>query len=75
MAMPRDVQAGVPQTPGVYLCLFADDTCIYVTDCKEGYVLRKLQRGLSTIETWCEHWNIKINEYKTPSTFLIDLGP
>jgi hypothetical protein len=32
-----------PQTPGVYLGLFADDTCIYATDHKEGYVLRKLK--------------------------------
>jgi hypothetical protein len=24
-----------PQTPGVYLGLFADDTCIYATDCKK----------------------------------------
>jgi hypothetical protein len=32
-----------PQTPGVYLGLFADDTCMYVTGRKEGYVLRKLQ--------------------------------
>jgi hypothetical protein len=54
-----------PQTSGVYLGLFADDTCKYATDRKEGYVLRKLQRGLSAIETWCERWNIKI----------IDLGP
>jgi hypothetical protein len=43
-----------------YLGLFADDTYIYATDRKEGYVLRKLQRGLSAIETWCERWNIKI---------------
>jgi hypothetical protein len=41
--------------------LFADDTCIYATDRKEDYVLRKLQRGLSTIKTWCERRNIKIN--------------
>jgi hypothetical protein len=39
------------QTPGVYLGLFADDTCIYGTDYKEGYVLRKLQRGISAVET------------------------
>jgi hypothetical protein len=32
---------------------------------KEGYILRKLQRGLSAIEMWCECWNIKINEDKT----------
>jgi hypothetical protein len=40
----------MPQTPGVYLSLVADDTCIYVPDHKECYVLRKLQRGVSAIE-------------------------
>jgi hypothetical protein len=51
-----------PRTPGVYLGLFADDNCIYATDRKEGYVLRKLQRGLSANETSCERRNIKIKE-------------
>jgi hypothetical protein len=50
------------QTHGVHLALFADDTCLYATDRKEGFVVRKLQRGLSLMETWCERWNIKINE-------------
>jgi hypothetical protein len=65
---PRVMQAEVPQgsvlslTPGAYLGLFASDTCIYAKFHREGYVLRKLQRGLSTPETWCERWNIKINE-------------
>jgi hypothetical protein len=54
----------IPQTPGVYLALFAEDTCLYATERKEGYVLRKLQRGLDAIKTWCERWNIKINEDK-----------
>jgi hypothetical protein len=49
----------VPQSPGVHLALFADGTCIYCTDRKEGYVLRKLQRGLTSVESWCERWNIK----------------
>jgi hypothetical protein len=31
-----------PQTSGVNLALFADDTCPYATDRKEGYVLRKI---------------------------------
>jgi hypothetical protein len=39
-----------PQTPGAYLALFADDTCLYATDRKEGFVVRKLQRGLSSME-------------------------
>jgi hypothetical protein len=52
-----------PKTPGVYLGLFADDTCTYATDRSEGFVLRKLQRGLGAIETH-ERWNIKINKEK-----------
>jgi retron-type reverse transcriptase len=36
-----------PQTTGVYVALFTDDTCLYATDRKEGFVVRKLQRGLS----------------------------
>jgi hypothetical protein len=47
-----------PRTPGVHLELFADDTCIYATDSKESYVLRKLQRGINAMEEWCEKWNI-----------------
>jgi hypothetical protein len=54
-----------PQKSGVHLALFADDTCIYCTDRKEGYVLRKLQRGLTSTESWCERWNIKIDEDET----------
>jgi hypothetical protein len=34
-------------TPGVYLALFAGDTLLYATVRKEGFVIRKLQRGLS----------------------------
>jgi hypothetical protein len=43
---------------------------IYVTDCKEGFVIRKLQRGLSSMETWHVRWNIKINEDQTRDLFL-----
>jgi hypothetical protein len=45
-----------PQTHGVHLALFADDTCLYATDRKEGFIVRKLQRGLTSMETWCERW-------------------
>jgi hypothetical protein len=31
---------------------------------KKGYALRKLQRGLSSIETCCKSSNIKINGHK-----------
>jgi hypothetical protein len=51
-----------PQTSGVYLALFAEDTFLYATDHKEDFVFSKLQRGLSSMETWCERWNVEINE-------------
>jgi len=64
-----------PQTSGVYLALSTDDTYttyIYIctTNSKEGYDLRKLQRGLTSTESWCEHWNVKINEDKTQKIYL-----
>jgi len=60
----------VPQTPGTQLALFADDTCIYATDRKEGFTITKLQRGLTAMEAWCERWNIKINEDKTQAIYF-----
>jgi hypothetical protein len=65
MYTPREMKTGVlyptlysiyindnlSATPGVYLAFFADDACTYATDCKDGYVLTKLQRGLNSIET------------------------
>jgi hypothetical protein len=59
-----------PQTPGIYLALFGDDTYLYATDRKEGFVVRKLQRDLSSMETWCERWNIKINKDKTQGIYF-----
>jgi hypothetical protein len=44
---------------------------VYICDRpQKSYVLRKPQRGLSAIETWCEHWNSVRS-----STVLIDSGP
>jgi hypothetical protein len=43
-----------PQTIGVNLAFFADDTCPYTTERKEGYVFRKVQRGLNSMLAWCE---------------------
>jgi hypothetical protein len=81
MSMPKKMRAGVPQgsvlsptlynmyineasqTHGVYLALFADDACLYATDRKEGFVI-------SSMETWCESWNIKINKDKTQGIYF-----
>jgi hypothetical protein len=54
-------QFNLPNELSIYLAIFAEDTCIYIKDCKEGYVLRGLQHGLNSIEPSCNLWNIKIN--------------
>jgi hypothetical protein len=66
----KNIKAGVPQgsvlsptlynlyitqTIGVNLALFTDDTSLYATERKEGYVLRKLQHGLNSMAAWCKH--------------------
>jgi hypothetical protein len=38
-----------PETTGCNLALFADDICLYATYRMEDYILRKLQRGLSSM--------------------------
>jgi hypothetical protein len=64
------------QTIGVNFALFADDACLHATERKEGYGLRKLQRGLKSMAAWCERWNIKINEENTRATYFYNqIGP
>jgi hypothetical protein len=38
-----------PQTHGVHLALFADDTCLFESDRKRGFIVRKLQPGFSSM--------------------------
>jgi hypothetical protein len=54
----------------VKLALLSEDTCLYATDHKEAYVLRKIQRGLDSMAAWCKCWNIKINEDKTRAIYF-----
>jgi hypothetical protein len=50
--------------------LFAVDTYIYVTEKHERRVFCKLQRGLTAVKSWCERWNIKIDEGKTQAIYF-----
>jgi hypothetical protein len=59
-----------PQTIGVNLALFANDTCLYATESREGYILRKVQCFLNSMSTWCERWHIKINEDKNQAVYF-----
>jgi hypothetical protein len=68
ISMPRERQAGVPQ--GSVLSPTLYNLHINYTPQKEGFTVRKLQRGLSSMEAWCERWNIKINEDKTQGIYF-----
>jgi hypothetical protein len=59
-----------PATPGTHLALFEDDTCSYATEKHQCRVLCKLQRGLTAANSWCERWNVKINEGKTEAIYF-----
>ena len=58
------------QTTSTQLAVFANDACIYATNRKEGFTIRKLQRGRTATEAWCELWNIKINEDKISAIYF-----
>jgi hypothetical protein len=57
------------QTLRVSLGLIVNDACVYATDRKESYILRKLQRGLRVVETRCELFNMKMNEDEIQDTY------
>jgi hypothetical protein len=60
----------IPQGIGVNLSLFTDDTCLYATERKEDYVLRKSQRGLYSMTLWCMRWNINMNAEKNRAIYF-----
>jgi hypothetical protein len=45
---------GATVAPGTHLAPFVDNACIYATQKHECYVLCKLQRGLTAVNSWCE---------------------
>jgi hypothetical protein len=85
MSTPREMEAGVPQgsvlSPTPFTMHINDappnrrspfnPLCRrHLSICKEGFIFRKLQRGLSLMEAWCERWNIKLNEDKTQAIYF-----
>jgi hypothetical protein len=68
----QSVYKWCPLNPDVYLTLFADDAFMYATD-REDFVIRKLQRGLNSCESWCERWNIKVIEDKRQAMCFINV--
>jgi hypothetical protein len=60
----------VPAATGIHLALLAYDKCVYATEKHERRVLNKLQRRLTAVGSWCQRWNIKINEGKTQAIYF-----
>jgi len=61
------------QIPGVYLVILSmihTHTHTHKTARSERYVIRKLQRGLSLLESRCKRWSTKINEDKTQTIYF-----
>jgi hypothetical protein len=50
--------------------LFADDTCICASEKHECFVLCKLQRGLTSVNSWYKPWNVKINDAKYQAIYF-----
>jgi hypothetical protein len=40
------------------------------TNSKEGFIVRKFRRNLSSMEICCERWNFKINKNEAQGTYL-----
>jgi hypothetical protein len=70
---PNNVQSiyewclAVPRTR---LALFAEETCIYVTEKHGRHVLCNLQRGLTAVKSWCERRNISTDEGITQTHYF-----
>jgi hypothetical protein len=60
----------VPTAPGTHFPLFADDTCIYVTKKHELHIVCQVQRCLTAMNSWCDRWNININEGETQAIYF-----
>jgi hypothetical protein len=71
---PQGVTQGFVLYPTLHSIL-TYDTCFLSTSLLyqyiwNSYVLRKLQRDLTAIGTWCELWNIKFNEGKAQAIYF-----
>lgn len=55
----------LPQTPGVTVATYADDTALLCSDASAAQASRVLQTGLNKIEEWLGKWRIAANVSKS----------
>ena len=58
------------QTPGFYVPILFDNKFTYITDPKATCVVRDVQRGRMSVESWYGCWHIKINEHQTQAMYF-----
>ena len=47
------------------LSQFADDTALWTSAYTRSYSIRKLQKALNLLESWCRKWRVKLNGEKS----------
>lgn len=55
----------LPQTPGITVATFADDTALLSSDLDPVQASSNLQTALDDISQWLTNWKIKVNENKS----------
>jgi hypothetical protein len=58
------------QTPGFYVPILFDNKFRYITAPKAGCIVRDVQRGRMSVESWYGSWHIKINEDQTQAMYF-----
>ena len=68
--------ADMPTHPNTLLFTFADDTCILASDPDPISTSRTLQDNLSSMQSWCRRWRVKVNGAKSAHlTFTLRRRP
>ena len=68
--------ADIPTHPNTVIATFADDTCILSDNQDPSRTSQILQEHLSSIQTWCRRWRMKVNEAKSAHvTFTLRRKP
>ena len=52
------------------LSQFADDTALWTSAYTRAFAMRKLQRALNELESWCRKWRVKLNGDKSSLIFI-----
>jgi hypothetical protein len=68
--------ADIPTHPNTLIATFADNTCILTSDPDPNTTSQILQDHLSSIQSWCQRWRVKVNGAKSAHmTFTLRRRP